>query len=81
MKNLFIGYEKYLKTYFPHLAGETVGDNVIFKNKAGKSIAVFQDAGDKFRVADNAKLLDFGGGTPCDVSGLFNELARLNSGK
>ena len=78
-RNLTLEYEAYLKTYFPRLTGEVVGDNLVVRNRGGQSIAIFQDAGDKFRVADKANLLDYGGGTSCDASGLFNEMATLNS--
>jgi hypothetical protein len=79
MQNLIFGYERYLKTYFPSLAGEVIEDNLIVRNRRGHNIGIFQDSGNKFRVADRASLLAYGGGKPCDVSGLFDELMRLNS--
>jgi hypothetical protein len=79
MRNLIFEYERYLKMYFPSLAGEVIEDDLIIRNRRGQSIAIFQDAGDRFRVSDKASLLAIGGGTPCNVSELFDELARLNS--
>ena len=81
MKNLIFGYERYLKAYFPPLRGEAVGDYLVVRNKADQSIAIFQEAGDRFRVADRANILDIGGGKQCDAAGVFQELARLNSGR
>jgi hypothetical protein len=78
MRNLICGYEKYLETYFPSLGGEVIGDYLVVRNKRDQSIGIFQTSGGSFRVADKASLLDYGGGTPCNVSGLFDEIARLN---
>ncbi len=78
-QNLLLGYEQYLKSNFRPLSGQAAGDYLIVKNKAGHSIAIFQEADDQFRIADRADLLDVGGGSKCDSSGLFRELAKLNS--